>query len=137
MTCSFMRQWPPDVVLLAPEWQPRACIRAQLIEEGFSVIASDTWPMMRRHLRPRVKPRVALVDLKGLPNPARVLQELHALMRCERVLVLTAMGTVSPTDVERLGFQALSRPVDIEAVVRAASRLMQSSSKRSPNNASG
>jgi len=58
-------------------------------------------------------------------------------MRCERVLVLTAMGTVSPAEVERLGFQALSRPVAIEAVIRAVSRLMQSSSKRSPNNASG
>jgi hypothetical protein len=55
-----MSQQPsPDIVLLGAERQPRALIRAQLIEAGFDVVATDTWPMMRRHLRPGSKPRLS------------------------------------------------------------------------------
>ena len=59
---------PPDIVLLATEWQPRALLRAQLIEEGFEVLATDTWTTMRRYLRPGSKPLLAIVDLQGLPS---------------------------------------------------------------------
>src|SRR6516165_6177688 len=100
----------PDIALLAAEWQPRALLRAQLIEEGFDVVAANTWPMMRRHLRPGLKPKLAIVDLKGLPNPGQVLSDLRILMKPERVLILTAMGTVAPADVKRQGFRALPRP---------------------------
>src|SRR5437763_9694143 len=108
---ATMMPHPPDIVLLGAEWQPRALIRAQLIEEGFEVVATDTWPMMRRHLRPGSKPRLAIVDLKSLPNPAAVLNDLRVLMNPDRVLVLTAIGTVESGDVERLGFRPIVRPV--------------------------
>lgn len=111
---------PPDVVLLATDWQPRALIRAQLIEEGLEVIATDTWSMMRRHLRPGVKPQLALVDLKDLANPEQVLRDLRVLMKPDRVLVLTATGTVPSAVIKGLGFRAVSRPIAIEGVVRAA-----------------
>ena len=55
-------------------------MRAQLIEEGFEVVATDTWPMMRRHLRPGSKPQLAIVDLKGLPDPREILTGLRVLM---------------------------------------------------------
>ena len=112
-------------MLLAAEWQPRALIRAQLIEEGFDVVATNTWPMMRRQLRPGMKPQLAVLDLKGLPDPRGVLDDLRMLMKPERVVVLTAAGTVSPADIERLGFHALSRPIVIENVVRAAAHAIR------------
>jgi hypothetical protein len=117
---ALRRPPSPDIVLLAAEWQPRALIRAQLIEEGFDVVATNTWPMMRRQLRPGMKPQLALLDLKGLPDPRGVLDDLRMLMKPERVIVLTAAGTVSPAEIERSGFHALSRPIVIEEVVRAA-----------------
>lgn len=116
---------PPDIVLLGVEWPSRALIRAQLIEEGFDVVAADTWPAMRRHLRPGRKPRLALVDVRGLPNPRGVLNDLRVLMKPDRVLVLTAMGTVPPADVESLGFRALARPMAIEDIVAAAARMIR------------
>ena len=119
-----MRPTPPDIVLLATEWQPRALIRAQLIEEGFEVVATSAWPMMRQHLRPGIKPRLALVDLKGLQDPGGVLNDLHVLMKPDHVLVLTANGTASRPEVERLGFQALSRPVVIQDVVRSVAKAL-------------
>ena len=33
---------PPDIVLLSADWPSRALIRAQLLEEGFEVVATDT-----------------------------------------------------------------------------------------------
>jgi ActR/RegA family two-component response regulator len=124
MTRPSMSEQPPDVVLLAEEWRTRALIRAQLIEEGYEVVATDSWPMMRRHLRPGMKPRLAIVDLKDLPGPGDVLNDLRVLMKPERVLVLTAIGTIAPADVERLGFRARARPFAVADVVRAAANVI-------------
>src|SRR5919109_2293318 len=115
---------PPDIVLLGSEWRPRALIRAQLIEEGFEVVATNSWPMMRRRLRPGMKPRLALVDLQGLPEPAEVLNELRVLMKPERVLVLTAIGTLSAADVERRGFRIISRPIMIADIVQVVASMI-------------
>lgn len=124
-----MRPPQPDIVLLATEWRPRALIRAQLIEEGFGVVATNTWPMMRRHLRPGIKPRLALVDLQNLPQPANVLDDLRVLMKPERVLVLMAIGTLSAADVERRGFRTASRPIVIADVVQVVTRMIGSATR--------
>src|SRR5207244_1790582 len=113
-----MRPTSPDIVLLATEWRPRALIRAQLIEEGFEVVATNSWARMPRHLRPGIKPRLVFVDLQGLDDPIRVLGDLRVLMKPERVLVLSAMGTMAIADIERLGFHVLHRPIVIDNVVR-------------------
>jgi hypothetical protein len=114
---------PPDVVLLAPEWQTRALLRAQLIDEGREVVATNSWPMMRPHLRPGSKPRLAIVDLKGLADPEAVLNDLSLLMNPERVVVLTAAATVPMPNIQRLGFHVLSRPIVIDEVITLVNRL--------------
>ena len=110
---------PPDVVLLATEWQPRALLRAQLIEEGLEVVAADNWTMTRRQLRPESKPLLVIVDLQGLPAPDVVLKDLAILMRPDRVIVLTAIGTVAPAKIGALGFQVVKRPIRLGNVVAA------------------
>jgi ActR/RegA family two-component response regulator len=116
---------PADVVLLGADWKARALVRAQLIEEGFDVVATNTWPVMRRHLRPGIKPRLAVVDLKALDDPGRVLRDLAVLMKPERVLVLTAAATVTPAEVSRLGFHVLRRPLTIAAIIAAVKSALQ------------
>jgi len=110
---------PPDIVLLAPEWQPRALIRAQLIEEGFEVVATKSWPMMRRHLRPGSKPRLAIVDLKDLADPRSVLRDLAVLIKPDRVLVLSASGTMPAPEIRQLGYRVVPRPFIVEDLMRA------------------
>jgi hypothetical protein len=117
---------PPDIVLLAPEWATRLAIRAQLIEDGFDVVATDTWSMLRSVLRPGMKPRAVLVDLKALPDPVRVLDDLPLLMKPDRVLVITASGTVSHDDVAQRGFHVVSRPLILADVVGTAEELVRS-----------
>jgi hypothetical protein len=114
---------PPDIVLLATDWQPRTLIRAQLIEEGFEVAATDSWPMMRRYFAPGPIPQLAIVDLQGLQDPSSVLDGLHRLTKPERVLVLTSLGTIPKADLERLGFHVLARPLAIEEITRTAAHL--------------
>ena len=123
-----MTQQPPDLVFLDADWQSRALIRAQLIEEGFEVVATETWTMMRRQLRPGSKPRLAIVDLKDLPDPQAVLRDLRLLMKPEQVLVLSAIGTIPRAEIERFSFHIVPRPFVIEELVREVRRVMSVSS---------
>ena len=86
-------------MLFGAAWPSRALIRAQLIEDGFEVVAVDTWVEMRRQLRPGHKPRAAILDLKDLENPSAVLSDLSLLMRPERVLVIAASGAVPLAEI--------------------------------------
>src|SRR5258706_11041640 len=101
---------PADVVLLSADRHTRVPLRAQLIEDGFEVIATDTWPMMREHLRPGSKPRLAIVDLQGLERPQEVLDGLRVLMKPDRVLALTALGTVPAGEVPAARFPGPNCP---------------------------
>jgi DNA-binding response OmpR family regulator len=116
----------PDIVLLDAEWPSRALLRAQLIEDGFDVLATDTWVTMRRYLRPGSKPQLAIVDLQGLPLPEQVLEDLKVLMPPERVLVLSALGTVEGEVLDRLGFRYVKRPIVVADVVAAVRKAMSS-----------
>lgn len=115
---------PADVLILAPEWRTRALLRAQLIEEGLNVIATDSWPMMKDALARSGLPRAAIVDLQHLADPLDVLQQVRALIPHGRVLVVTATGTLTPEQVGRHGFRALGRPVAIREIVAAATGLL-------------
>jgi hypothetical protein len=115
---------PPDVVVLGPEWPTRALLRAQLLEEGYQVVATDAWPIPRQFLRPGMKPRLVIVDLHGLPEPRDVLSELRVLMKPDRVLVITSLGTLATDDARRQGFHVMARPVSVGEIVAVATRLL-------------
>jgi hypothetical protein len=109
----------PDVVLLAAGWRPRALLRAQLIEQGFDVVAVDSWLMMRKALRPHVRPPLAVVDLQELPEPEHVLNDLAMMMEPGRVLVVTATGAVTPDEIQARGYRVLRRPISIGEIAAA------------------
>jgi DNA-binding response OmpR family regulator len=116
---------PPDVLLVSAHWQSRALVRAQLIEEGFDVVATSSWPVAKRHLTPGVTPRMVIVDVRDLPQPEAVLDELKTRINPEQVLVLGATATVSPQVLGKLGYRVLRRPVAIRTIIAAASRLIE------------
>ena len=110
---------PPEVILLGAEWRERALLRAQLIEEGLEVVAVDEWPIPRLYRRPGMKPRVLLINLRGLPNPREILDEVRFVIPPDRVLVVTALGALTADEVRRLGFTAIQRPTTIGQIVAA------------------
>ena len=124
-----LRAWhmdpkPPDVIVLGTEWPERALLRAQLIEEGHEVVALDAWPIPRLYRRPGMKPRVLLIDLYELPNPGETLDEVRFVMPPERVLVVTALGSLRAEEVRERGFNVIERPATIGQIVAATGALL-------------
>jgi len=115
---------PPDVILLGPQWPERALLRAQLIEQGYEVVAIDRWPIPRLYRRPAMKPRAMMIDLRGLPEPRATLDEVRFVMPPDRVVVLMALGTLAKDDVQRLGFTVIDRPATVGDVVAAVARVL-------------
>jgi hypothetical protein len=111
-------------MVLAPEWPERALLRAQLIEEGCDVVAVDAWPIPRLYRRSGMKPRVLLVDLHGLPDPRQTLDEVRFVLPGERVLVVTALATLTGDEVRALGFNVVERPATIGQIVAATAALL-------------
>jgi DNA-binding response OmpR family regulator len=119
-----MEQKPPDVLLVGPEWPERALLRAQFIEEGFDVVAVDTWPIPRRYRRRGMKPRVLLIDLRDLPSPRETMHEVRFLLPPPRVLVVTALGILSADEVKGFGFNIVERPTSIGEIVAITRALL-------------
>jgi nucleoside-diphosphate-sugar epimerase len=99
-------------------------LRAQLLEEGYDVFAVDDWHALRQTLRPGAKPRLVIVDLQGLGQPMKVLNDLRILMDPDHVIVLAASGTVPAGEVAKLGYRVLTRPVSVRDVVTAAAEIL-------------
>lgn len=114
---------PPDIVLVGHDWKPRALLRAQLIENGLEVLATDTWPDARRQLLAGTTPRLVIVDLQGLPDAETVLSELNVLMGPRRVLVLAAAATLPRATIEQFTPNVLARPVTIDTIVTTVAHL--------------
>ena len=117
----------PDVLVVGVEWAERALLRAQLIEEGYEVAATDAWPIPRRYRRPEMKPRVMVVDLQSLPDPWEVLGELRYVIEPGRIVVVTALGTVPREVVRRLGYHVVPRPASIGGIVKVVAGLLRRS----------
>jgi hypothetical protein len=115
---------PPDVLVVCAEWPERALLRAQLIEESYEVVAVDTWPIPPLYRRPGMKPLVLLIDVHELPNPRDTLDEVRFVMPPERVLVVTALGSLTAEEVEKRGFNVIARPATIDQIVAATARLL-------------
>jgi hypothetical protein len=115
----------PDVVLIGPEWPARALVRAQLVEEGYDVVATDAWPIPRQYLRSDTKPRALVIDLQGLPDPQTTLDELRHVIDAGRVVVVTAIGTVEIDRIRQMGFRALRRPVTVGEIVREVATVLR------------
>jgi len=124
LRCAIMDTKPPDVLLLSAEWPERALLRAQLIEQGYEVVAIDRWPIPRLYRQPAMKPRVIIVDLRDLPDPRATLDEVRTILLPDRVVVLMALGTVSEDEVRHLGFNVIDRPVTVGDVVAAVGRVL-------------
>ena len=129
---------PPDVIVLGPQWPQRALLRAQLIEERYEVVAVDAWPIPRLYRWTGMKPRVLLIDLHELPKPRETLDEVRFELPPERVLVITALGSLTAEEVKALGFTVIERPVTIgEIVATIGAMLSRTPPEHSPHASTG
>jgi hypothetical protein len=115
----------PDVMILIAEWPERALVRAQLIEAGHDVVGIDAWPMPNVYRVPGMRPKLLLLDLQGLPHPRETLKGVSAEFPPDRVLVVTALGTIPVDELRRAGYHLVERPATVARVVTAVSGLLE------------
>lgn len=110
-----------DVLLIATGWKQRALIRAQLIEEGFDVMAVETSDEGELLLsRGAARPRAVVLALEEDDHPAATLTAMIRLVPDEQLIVLTAAGALSEDRARAIGAtHVIARPYDIAAVVGA------------------
>lgn len=69
-----------EILLIAADWQLRALVRAQLLEEGFDVRALPSLEIALAHLlRSSGQPRLTIVDTQDLQVETRQLSDLWRL----------------------------------------------------------
>ena len=111
-----------DIVLIAPELNPRRLLLGQLLEDGFDVVPSEKWPGPR----PWPRPHLVIVDLCGLANAADVLRDLRGLMPPDRVIVFTGLDGLAEHDVLASGFPHVrKRPFAVGDVVQSVHALLR------------
>ena len=117
----------PDILVIDARWPRRALLRAQLIKEAYEVVATDDWETAKSYLRLLLKPRLVIVDLQDLPSAEARLNELLEMIKPARVLVITALGTLTPDRLQKRGFHTIARPAIVADIVTKASRLLRRS----------
>jgi hypothetical protein len=105
-----------------PSRSPAGTERAQLTEEGHEVVAVDRWPIPRLYRRAGMKPGVLLIDLLELPDPRETLDAVR--LPPERVLVVTALGSLPAAEVRARGFHVIERPASIGQIVSQTAALL-------------
>ncbi len=115
-----------DVLVIAPEWPLHALVVAQLIENGYRANATEGWPVPRRYFQAQAKPRAVVLDLQGLRDFETVVAEIPALVPPARVVVITALGSMSAAELRRRGFHVVARPTEIKAIAAAVERVLAS-----------
>jgi hypothetical protein len=116
---SFQRS--VDVLLLAAEWPERALLRAELIEAGCEVIAVDALPAAGS----RMHPRVAVIDLRELPNPRVDLETARSIVAANCTIVIAGLATLSVDELRQRGYEVIARPTSIKEIVTATLALLR------------
>jgi DNA-binding NtrC family response regulator len=109
---------PPTVVLVSRDWQTRALLRAQLIEEGCSVRAFESLRDATAELPTSPgQPSLLIAGLSGDESPPEV-EQLSALAVRLPVWVLASHSDVDAAALKSRGFEmVLFRPLDMSALV--------------------
>lgn len=119
-----------EVVLIGRDWQVRALLRAQLLEEGVEVLACQTVAEAREQLAAGT--RLVVYDASSDESPSEQRQaELEQLAEQSRWLPVWVLASRSvPAGIERYDFERVwFRPFQIGEVVRAIrQRLAQAES---------
>jgi DNA-binding response OmpR family regulator len=114
------------ILLIAADWQFRALVRAQLLEEGYEVQAFPDLEVALFHLeRSEARPQLALVDSQGLRIEPDAVSRVWQLIVAEGPLLLCA-GLLDRGILDRAGMppaRLLVRPFSVGDVVAEVRRM--------------
>ena len=123
-----------QVLLAGKDWQARALLRAQLIEEGFSVGAYETVDDALAQLEwPFPLPALLIADISTSDSPTADVERLTIWAKRIPIWIIASHTSSVKGGLEGHGFETiLFRPVDMgKLVVQIKQRLETKSSKTS------
>lgn len=116
------------ILIAGKDWQARALLRAQLLEEGFEVEAYETVPDALVALGPGTNlPDLFIADVSASDDPSADVEALSALSRKLPIWIIATRTYIIEKGLRGHGFEMiLLRPVDVgELVEQIKQRLGQ------------
>ena len=112
--------WVAQVLLAGKDWQARALLRAQLIEEGASVEAYETVEEALAQLECRsVLPALLIADISASDHPSADIESLTIWARRIPIWIIASHTLSVKGGLEGRGFETLLfRPVDMGKLVQ-------------------
>jgi CheY-like chemotaxis protein len=107
------------VLVIGEDWQARALLRAQLLEEGVTVEAYESVAAGLETLEtPGPLPALVLADLSASHDPAAEIELLAAWAGRIPVWIIAARSLIAESRLKGRGFELiLFRPVDVGELV--------------------
>jgi len=106
-----------QMVLVGNEWNTRALLRAQLLEEGLDVEAYESLEDALQALLPSL-PALLLVDLTASNDPGADIHHLASWVKRVPTWIIASRSSGVAADLEGRGFERIFfRPVDVGELV--------------------
>jgi CheY-like chemotaxis protein len=116
------------ILLAGQDWQARALVRAQLLEEGFDVQAYETIDEAIATLTPGTNlPNLFIADISASDDPSADVEALSVWSRKIPIWIIARQTYIIPEGLRGHGFETiLLRPVDVgELVEQVKDRLKE------------
>jgi CheY-like chemotaxis protein len=116
-----------QVLLLGKDWQARALLRAQLLEEGLDVEACETaLEASRSSESGELLPALVVADLASSDDPAAEAEALAAWSKQVPVWAIASHNLILDNSLKGRGFEMiLFRPVDVGELVEQIKRRVE------------
>jgi len=108
-----------QILIAGKDWQARALLRAQLLEEGFEVEAHETIPEALATLEPGANlPDLFIADISASDDPSADVEALSAWHRKVPIWIIASRTYIVEKGLRGHGFEmTLLRPVDVGELV--------------------
>jgi DNA-binding NtrC family response regulator len=115
------------VVLVGKDWQTRALLRAQLIEEGLEVEAFETLREALARLEESVlRPSLLVADLYSSEEPRAETEQLAAWAARIPIWIIASQSLLAEPQLKSRGFELiLVRPIDVGELVEQIKRRVE------------
>jgi len=108
-----------QILIAGKDWQSRALLRAQLLDEGFEVEAHETITDALGALEPGAKPPdLFIADISASDDPSADVEALSAWTRKVPIWIIASRTYIVEKGLRGHGFEMiLLRPVDMNELV--------------------
>lgn len=115
------------VFLIGKDWQARALLRAQLLEEGVEVEAYETARAAIDGLGEAL-PALVVADLSGAPDPTSEIDQLAQWANQMPIWIVAGRSLITEKNLKGRRFELiLFRPVDLGELVEQIKRRVEES----------